>query len=213
MKICGFGIDLDVYGNPIYDESRLHYVTAIEGFSSSDLEPFTVQDKESSYVDSIVEYVKHIGPDGVRVTSSSSTMSVAKIPDGIRNQWHFHKDDVVQQSQPLEITIDLLAEHPVPIKGIMLDWQGQSIPDGYDILWAGENKRYSKALLPSLRDLGLPYGTEFNNSIPVMFGKSGQSVRYIKFIFPTGTIKDDTKLINIRFIHDWGPDTDVNDIT
>jgi len=212
MKICGFGIDLDKYGNPIYDESRLHYITVLEGFASSDLEPLTVQDNEYSYVDSIVEYVKQIGRDGIKVTSSSSTVSVAGIPDAESNQWHFSKDDVGRQSQPLEITIDLLAEHPVPIMGVMLDWQGESIPDGYDILWAGDNARYSKALMPSLRDLDLPHDIEFKGSIPVTFGKSGQSVRYIKFIFPTGTFQDDTTLRNLRFIHDWGPDTDVNDI-
>ncbi len=212
MKICGFGIDLDVLGNPDYDESRLNYVTAIEEFASSDLEPFTVEDREPSYVDSIVGYVKQTGPDGARVTSSSSTVSVTGIPDGDRNQWDFPKDDVRRQSQPLEITIDLLAEHPVPIKGIMLDWQGRSIPEGYDIMWAGENKRYVKALMPSLRDLGLPDDTGFKGSIPVTFGRSGQPVRYIKLIFPTGTFKDNTTLMNMRFIHDWGPDTDVNDI-
>ena len=212
MKICGFGVDLDVYGDPIYDESRLHYFTAMEGFASPDLEPFTVQDNESSYVDSIVEYVKQIGLKGIIVTSSSSTVAVAGIPDDERYQWHFPKDDVARQSQPLEITIDLLAEHPVQIKGVMLDWQGQSIPYGYDILWAGENARYSKALMPSLRDLALPYDIEFKGSIPVTFGTSGQSVRYIKFIFPTGTFRDDTTLRNLRFVHDWGPDTDVNDL-
>jgi hypothetical protein len=139
-------------------------------------------------------------------------MQVTGIPDGARNQWRFPKEDVRRQSQPLEITIDLIAEHPVPIKGIMLEWQGQSIPDGYDILWAGENKRYTKALLPSLRDLGLPPDTEYRGSIPVAFGSSGQSARYIKLVFPTGTFKDDTTLRNLRFIHDWGPDTDVNDL-
>jgi hypothetical protein len=136
----------------------------------------------------------------------------AGIPDGERNQWRFPGDSAGRQSLPLEITIDLLAEHPVPITGIMLDWQGQSIPDGYDLLWAGENARYNKALMPSLRDLGLPDDMEFKGSIPVMFGKSGQSVRYIKLVFPAGTFKDDTTLRNLRFIHEWGPDTDVNDI-
>ena len=213
MKICGFGVDLDVWGNPIYDESRLHYITLLEGFAASKGEPLSVQDDESSYVDSIVAYVKKIGRVGIKVTSSSSTVSVAGIPDGERNQWKFPKDVAGRQSQQIEITIDLIAEHPVPIQGIMLDWEGQSIPDGYDILWAGENARYNTATIPSLQDLERQYDIEFTGAVPVAFGKSGQSVRYIKLVFPTGTFEDDATLSNLRFVHDWGPDNDAKDIS
>ena len=213
MKICGFGIDLDLWGNPIYDESRLHYITALEGSAAPDLQQFSVQDRDSSYADSIAAYAAQIGRAGIGVTSSSADVSVAGIPDGERNQWEFPKDGTGRQSQQIEITIDLIAEHPVPIQGIMLDWEGQSIPDGYDILWAGENARYNTATIPSLRDLDPLDDGEYTGSIPVAFGKSGQSVRYIKLIFPAGTFEDDTTLRNLRFIHDWGPDNDAKDIS
>ncbi len=53
----------------------------------------------------------------------------------------------------MEITIDLLDEHPLPIKGIVLNWGEGSKPQGYSVQWSGADGRFQDGAVPKF-DIG-----------------------------------------------------------
>ncbi len=209
-KIIGFGIDLDADGDPIYDSSRLHYVTVPAQMAQAPILVDVLND-EPEYALAIADYAKLIGENGgIKVASSTHAVPASGVPDGEREQWRFNKDDLAPLSAPVEIVVDLVAEHPVPIKGVELNWQGSFVPDGYDILWAGEEGKYRIAQMPTMENLDLNKIPKYSGPIPSVFGTRGQSVRYIKFSFPPNIFKQDAVLGTVRIVHDWGPDTDAD---
>jgi hypothetical protein len=109
-----------------------------------------------------------------------------------------------------EIKIDLLDVHPLPIKGIVLDWDLCRIPIGYKVMFADADKKYYEATVPVIRLPSHYYDAQLTLPVPIRFGKSesGMRVRYVKLIFPSGSLHDTAILNDLRFRYDYGPDTD-----
>lgn len=213
-KIYGFGIDLDAQRQPIYDPSRLHYVQHPFVFAGPFIKPVMADDAEwaahsTKYVVPLKDYAKmlreHHGP---KVTCSSGLLKISGIPDGGNVRWEFFKD--VQD--PFEVEVDLLQTHPLSIKGILMTWAGGFLPVDFKVRYAPGNHEYEDATLPDLNKMAPPGQTPLI-TVPATFGDgvSGESVRYVKFVFPRGALQADATIMELRFRYLGGPWKDTKD--
>lgn len=212
-KIRGFGIDLDYStGQPIYDPTRLHWVNYGDVKELPPTAPADVcePDWDNYYaplIPKLVTYAKMLittgGPD---VTCSSPSLPISGIPDGMSIQWSFPAGT----TGPIEIVIDLMDVHPLPIKGIELSWDGSFLPRGYRVQFAATiPPQWEEAFVPDLPDLSeLP--TSPSIPVPAIFttSENGVEVRYVKLIFEN-TFQQNTILKELRFRYDEGPGIDI----
>jgi hypothetical protein len=206
-KILGFGIDLDSDGSPIYDADRLHYERDLVAVLAI-LRKVEVRDPlwERTYaplIQKLQAYVKKTGGK-IEISGPSSVVGKAGIPDGERVSWQFGPSLDRTQKKGVEITIDLLQEHPLPLLGVSLAWSG-ALPRAFSVQWAGEDGRFRTATVPELEKLDLPREAKTPIPIPVSFGKEGASVRYLKFTFPTGAFSGEALLEELSLLYDWRP--------
>lgn len=209
-KILGFGVDLDRYGSPIYDPHRLHYRK--EEFAVPEpFEPFLTKDPMWSrfyapVVQELVDYAVK-AKDGPSVTGPSSVIGRGEIPDGQTAAWVFGSELSRMQPKGVEITVDLLQDHPLLLKGIVLCWEG-ALPVGYSVRYAADGQRYQEVSPPGIGSLSrLPQQLD-TVLTPISFGEESSRVRMIQLCFPQGSLSGEAKLTELRFIYDWGPDKD-----
>ncbi len=215
-KILGFGIDLDRTGAPIYDPAKLHYVRPAPHERIVKTREVEVRDpfwKEyyAPLIPRLISYAKKVRP-GCPVKCSSEVIKANAIPDGYGVYWSFPKNIDDLEPQGVEIMIDLLDEHPLPIIGIELGWGGGYIPQGYQVQWAGAARRFWEATVPQFDPGKLPPSSKFLLPVPITFSKSGTAVRYVRLFFPRGTFRREARLEVLRFVYNWGPgkDTEYN---
>lgn len=192
-KILGFGIDLDARGNPIYTRSKLRWVRARKR-TSIDVKHPAVRDPiwESQFAPLVRELAKYskIVRHGPKVRGEG--FRPKGIPDG-RLKWIFPERGAA-------VEIDLLAVHPLPIKGLILSWEGY-IPRGIQVEWAGADRRFREVQVPELAELSGAFRGTF--PFPIVFGKTGVKVRYVRIHLPSQGRK--VTLAELRFVYDWGP--------
>jgi hypothetical protein len=142
------------------------------------------------------------------VVCSDPTLKIDKLPDGQTTQWYFPKG----LPGGVEVVIDLLDVHPLPVKGIELRWDSRFLPWNYKVQFAGADQRYSEAILPKPPTDEIPTGSR-SIPVPVMFSSSrtGVAVRYVKLIFYS-TFARDAILQNLRFRYEQGPLKDTEDM-
>ena len=212
-KIYGFGIDLNSRGHLIYDASRLHRVfyPVIHGGPQT----WAVYTKDPIWqwyqqrASKLTAYAKLMRATGEpNVVCSDPTLKIDKLPDGQTTQWYFPKG----LPGGVEVVIDLLDVHPLPVKGIELRWDSRFLPWNYKVQFAGADQRYSEAILPKPPTDEIPTGSR-SIPVPVMFSSSrtGVAVRYVKLIFYS-TFARDAILQNLRFRYEQGPLKDTEDM-
>ena len=215
-KIYGFGVDLDSSGQVIYDESRLHMVT----WPYSILPPTRIvaikdpvwEQHYEPYLPGLSAYAQLLQQVGEpNVTPSTPALQISGIPDGQQVYWLFPKG----LPGGVEVDIDLLDVHPLPIKGMELSWDSSALPADYRVQFATAGQQYQEAIVPQMPDPGqLPQGTSL--PVPAIFTTSGDGVqvRYVKLIFPD-TFEQDAILQELRFRYYQGPlaDTEVCSFT
>jgi hypothetical protein len=214
-KIYGFGIDLYVGGVPIYDSTRLHYVDA-QVFTAPnpvlpvrDILDLAWDESFAPMIPACRTYAALAARSGgPLVTSSSPRVPVEGIPDGAGTRWDFPAD----VREDVEIVIDLLDVHPLPIKGIEVSWNASFLPAGYGVQFAGAEPQYRNAQVPAVSNLRIPPNPppELAVPVPVVFSgsPSGASVRYVKFTFPSGTFTQAAAIEEISFMYEWPPWSD-----
>jgi hypothetical protein len=216
-KIYGFGIDLNSRGEPVYDESRLHFVkwpiaTASPTRVVAIKDPIWTQYYEP-YLPRLQAYARLMqqAGDEPNVTPSTPALQINGIPDGNQVNWLF------PQGLPdgVEVVIDLLDIHPLPIKGMELKWSSSALPGDYKVQFATPGQPYQDANVPKIPDPGqypgqLPSGTSV--PVPAVFASSGDGVqvRYVKLLF-LSAFNQDAILEELRFRYYKGPlaDTEV----
>lgn len=213
-KIYGFGIDLDSSGQPLYDASRLHLVPWLFVKAPPQLDPVMTTDPiwEQHYephIPPLKTYAKLLLQAGgePNVTLSTPGLPISGIPDGNEVNWLFPKG----LQGGVEVDIDLLDVHPLPIKGMQLRWDRDALPGKYRVQFSTPGQQFQEAIVPDLPNPGhLPSGTSI--PIPAIFNSSatGEQVRYVKLIFPN-TFQQDAVLQELRFRYEQGPmaDTEV----
>ncbi|MHC4545856.1 MAG: hypothetical protein ACYSYL_15280 [Planctomycetota bacterium] len=213
-KIYGFGIDLDSRGRPVYDESRLHvvtwpYATLPPTRIVAAKDPVWAQYYEP-YLPGLRAYAQLMRQAGEpNVTPSTPALPISGIPDGRQVNWLFPKGLL----GGVEVVIDLLDIHPLPIKGMELKWSGSALPGDYRVQYASAGQPYQEAIVPQMPDPSqIPQGSSL--PVPAIFTTTGNGVqvRYVKLIFPND-FKQDAILQELRFRYYRGPlaDTEVCD--
>jgi len=209
-KIYGFGIDLDSEGQPIYDPARLHTVVHPVAHISPAMKVLQTTDPiwqlYTPYIPPLIAYAKTLREQGgPEVTCSVPGLSLNGIPDGRNIQWHFPKG----VPAGAEVVIDLLAVHPLPVKGIHLRWRGDFLPKNYRVRFAGQQQEYQDASIPDMGELQLQTPSIL---VPAVFKTSedGAEVRYVKLIFQN-TFEQDAVLQELRFRYYQGPLKDTDD--
>ncbi|MFC2078878.1 hypothetical protein ACFLSZ_02750 [Candidatus Bipolaricaulota bacterium] len=206
-KILGFGVDLDASGAPLYDPDRLHYERDLL-VAAAPFKPFPTEDPMwmriyAPLVDELVEYATKTG-GGPIVNGPKPVIGEAGIPDGQSAAWIFGPELDNTYPNGFEIEIDLLQDHPLPIEGIILGWEG-AIPAGYIVRYAADGQSSQVAPLPELAvpRLSAQYAGPF--PVPIQFGEQGARVRTVHLYFPPGAFAGESKLTEMRFIYNWGP--------
>jgi len=206
-KILGFGVDLDRHGSPVYDPDRLHYERDLFVVAPA-FKPFLTKDPMWSrlyapLVQKLVEYAtKVIGGPGV--TGPGPVIGKGSIPDGQGASWAFGPELNRTQPNGFAIEVDLLQDHPLPLKGIALRWEG-AIPIGYSVRYAADGERYQDAALAGAESIRMSGQQLGGILIPIPFGKESKRVRKIQLYFPPGSVIGESQLTEMRFIYDWGP--------
>ena len=208
-KILGFGVDLNSGGNPIFDSSRLRYQTDLYAVATV-LKPIRTRDPLWSQhyavlVDRLVAYAKATGGQ-IRVDGPATVIGKGGIPDGRNVTWAFGPELDRAYPNGVTLTIDLLREHPLPVRGVSLRWTG-AVPKGSTIRYAGETGLYAEVPMPSADTLKLLQGHLQSTEIPVSFGKS-VAIRRFQLVFPRGAFGSASRLVELRLLYDWGPGED-----
>jgi hypothetical protein len=219
-KIYGFGIDLNSRGEPVYDESRLHFVKWPEATSTATRtvaikDPIWTQYYEP-YLAGLEAYARLMQQAGEpNVTASTGALKISGIPDGGQVKWGFPKG----LSGGVEVVIDLLDIHPLPIKGMEMSWSSSGLPGDYRVRFATPGQAYQEAEVPEIPDPDKYPGqlpSDASVLVPAVFARSGDGVqvRYVKLIFPR-TFEQEAILQELRFRYYKGPlaDTEVCDYT
>ncbi|MBW8041330.1 MAG: hypothetical protein FVQ85_15195 [Planctomycetes bacterium] len=212
-KIYGFGIDLNSSGEPVYDPSRLHIV--LWPFIQSPPQTRTVVATDpvwlqyyEPYLPALSAYAELIREAGEpNVISSSPALQISGIPDGQQVFWRF------PQGLPggVEVDIDLLDVHPLPIKGVELRWGSGALPGDYRVQFASAGQQYQEATVPEMPGVNqVPSGSSI--PVPAIFATTGDGmqVRYVKLIFPNNFTQD-AILQELRFHYYQGPLVDTED--
>jgi hypothetical protein len=208
-KIYGFGIDLDAAGNPIFDPSRIDTVAVPPPLAPR---PVRVVDYRraweeiyhASRLKELLAYRKRVQA-GPRITSNYGDYSRMGLPDGQQVSWTVPGADF---GKPLEITIDLLQEHPLPIHGLTLGWANGSAPTDFKVFWAGRDRKFQEAKLPAWRIKSQQYTPVRLPLLPISFGQPAPAVRFVKLVFPPTKAQEPAVLDQLYFRYDWGPDDD-----
>ena len=212
-KIYGFGIDLDDDRKPVYDESRLHYVHHPHEYIAPVPDATIFLDKDwatrARLIPELRVYAELIRKEnGPKVVCSAPQVKLPGIPDGNDIKWYFPRE----QERPIDVLIDLMAVHPLPIKGLEMTWGGQFVPKDYGVQFAEKEQKYLDATVPDLSQIKFPQQIQFF-TIPAYFSDSpsGVSVRYVRLRFPKGTFMQNAVLEELRFKYDQGPWEDAED--
>ena len=217
-KIVGFGVDLDEYGEPIYDSGRIRWIYS--SYEAPEIDPWPDIDdlawdmSFASLIPQLVNYAETLGETGPRVFPSSEHIEMPdypdlQIPDGMGVRWVFPFDLDRYEPDGVHVEIDLLEEHPLLVTGIVLGWDSLYLPHGYSVRWARADGRYQDATVPVLA--GIPPPDEPGViPIPIMFQDPGARTRHIQLTFPPGTFSKTASLEEIRFLYDWGADDDAS---
>lgn len=206
-KILGFGVDLDASGAPLYDPDRLHYERDLL-VTAAPFKPFPTKDPMwlrvyAPLVDELVEYATKTG-GGLIVDGPKPAIGDGGIPDGRSVAWAFGPELDHTHPNGFEIEVDLLQDHPLPIEGIVLGWEG-AIPTGYSVRYAADGESYQDALSRGIEPVMLSLQQPGGVLVPIPFGKASVRVRKVQLYFPPGSLAGEAKLTEMRFIYDWGP--------
>jgi hypothetical protein len=195
--------------------SRLHEETSPElsGFPSSPQQdgPQNLEDLEwdlwyAPLIDNLVRFAVTMRENGgPSVKSSVEEIQFQGIPDGMANRWVF-PTIYVYDSLELEVEIDLHEVHPIPVQQILLLWSGDELPQGYSLFWADDTHKYRRALVPNIGEGLLNFNEDGKAAIPVPveLNPRGTWVRYVKLVFPQGSLMGVRALEEMRFVFKWG---------
>ncbi|MFC2108389.1 hypothetical protein ACFLS5_02900 [Candidatus Bipolaricaulota bacterium] len=208
-KILGFGVDLDRHGSPLYDPDRLHYERDLL-VAAAPFKPFPTKDPlwlrvYAPLVNELVEYATKTS-GGPIVNGPKSVIGDGGIPDGRSMAWAFGPELDHMHPNGFEIEVDLLRDHPLPIEGVVLAWEGAK-PTGYSVYYAADGESAQVATPPGSDLLQLSSQHEEPSSVPIRFGdgEQGARVRTIRLHFPPDSFAGEVKLTEMRVIYDWGP--------
>lgn len=194
-KIRGWGINLNPDGTVYCDSSRIEDVIihAVLTYPA----PQAPDNSDSARVAAIVTYYNSTGGAVTVTTNSTTVYTGGALPDDT-NYWTIppppHPED------PVCIELDFLAEYPVGVDAITLEWT-EEIPRQFEVWWADETATFQSTTvtLPTSAPT-VPSGTVL--PLPVPFATTsadtGQPVRYIRLCIPQSVL---TRTYQVQGFH------------
>jgi hypothetical protein len=211
LKIYGFGVDLDAAGQPIYDESRLHFVD-YKYMRLVSIDPVITEDDEwdNNYA-SRVPLLKTLASklrdnNGPKITCSSNEVKCDGMPDGGGNAWSFPKGI----KEEVVILVDFLSPNALPLEGVRMFWDPDFLPQNFEVQMGDAKQNFFKT---QLTEISQYKPCSESPPVPLMasLDTPKTDIRYVKFIFPKGTFDtNEALMMDLLLPYDEGkyPDTD-----
>ncbi len=198
-KIYGWGIDLRANGTSYCDESKIG--TVVTYLSESRPPPQGPNQADSTAVAQIVMYAAST-QGSVVIASNSPIVYTGGAWPTPATPWVLPA--APHPVDPVYIDIDLLAQHPIPVNGIVLDWENGRAPNQYEVWWAAADQQihtHPVTLAPTappptgLGAVGIPTG--FGPMPPY-------AVRYLRLCFPNGALTTEYRIAGVHLLFETG---------
>lgn len=202
-KIRGWGIDLHADGTTYCDPGRI--MTIVTPFSIAYPAPIRPDEPDSFTVNTIIDYVL-TRPGPILVTGNSSQVQTGGALPGRGNHWFFTPGS--SGVDPLYAQVDLRAEHPLRVRGVVVAWKGGVVPSQYQVLWGGATGApMSRTFTPATG--GGPSPTTQEVPIPTLFGPApNYAVRYLRVSIPASAMTRPFEIAGLHLLFDYGKEDD-----
>jgi hypothetical protein len=143
-KIRGWGVILDRHGDPVFDPDRIH--TSVTMFPKATRPPFP-DHSDDVLIASMIAFAQATGGSLGTVTNSK-LVQVEGWPTDLQ-PWRIPQGP--HPVDPVAIGIDLLAEHPVPLRGITLRFK-EAVPARFLLRWADAQGNWAQRWIYRAQD-------------------------------------------------------------
>lgn len=204
-KIRGWGIDLDGDGHAVYDASRIR--TVVTYLAESHPDPTGPDTTDDGNVAQFVAY--HAQTQGnIVVTSNSTLVQTGGTIAHPQNHWII--PPAPHPVNPVYIDVDLLAQHPYPVRGVTLDWKDGRVPAQFQVWWAGQDQQiHMQTVTPATGAPPLPPGEDLPT--PIAFEPAGgHPVRYVRFCFENPVLTQPFEVTSLHYNFQVGAPEDSN---
>ncbi len=203
-KIRGWGIDLDADGNPLCDAGKIHTVVIFSLISHN--QPSGTDEPEYQTVNQVIQYFGASNGASKSVTTNASAIQTGGALPTPTTPWTIPQGPL--NMDPSYIQVDLLAEHPLPVRGIVVDWKDGYCPLQYQVWWAGQNQQIHTATVSLPTGQVPPMGTT-RIPIPTAFGPApSYPVRYLRLVFNNAFLMRSYQITGLHYLFDFGTDDD-----
>lgn len=198
-KIYGWGIDLDGGGDSYCDDSKIGTVVTYQMVAYPP--PLPPSNSDSTAVNAIVAYATATQGQ-VIITSNSPLIHPNNAWPTPTMPWMIPPGP--HPVDPVFIDIDLLQQHPIPVKGVVIDWVNGFVPSQYEVWWAGNDQQphiqpvtLNPTIFPPPNVPPLPMPTPFLPQPPY-------GVRYLRLAFHNPSLIMPYLITGVHLIFDSG---------
>jgi len=214
-KIRGWGIDLDEDGNPICDSSRIR--TVFGPFFRGEIGPGpTEDDEDSATVNKFMVYMGQTGGTKAVTTNSPLVQTAGHLPKDSGDTWVIPAG-THPVSGPVEIDVDLQANHPYAVRGVVIEWLNGIMPPTWEVWWSPQTVQiYTKTItrdpmfIPDPNTPSIPYHVRFKPPTPTL-PDTGYTLRYIKLRIPN-PVPAEYRIVGVHYLYYNGPEEDADSV-
>lgn len=195
-KIRGWGVDLDADHQPIYDASKITYVTDLDALPPvSHIVSTDKQDKTDDMASALVAY-----NETITKAKADPVRGAALALPGIDPA----RTMVLKAGPAAKLTYEMPVEFPIPLKGLRLTLEGGA-PQSLKVEAAGADGRYAVVRELNVKAVRDKMGTKAPKSITlsVMFDRV-HKMKSFRISSPKGSMTSDLKISAVEYIFDWG---------
>ena len=203
QKIRGWGIDLDADGNSLCDAGKIRTVVQLSLLGHQ--APTAPEEPDSQLVTRMGQYFLASNGASKSVTTNASAIQTGGALPTPTTPWVIPQGPL--NVDPSYIQVDLLAEFPLPVKGIVVDWKDGWVPSHYQVWWAGQDVQIHTATV----DLGTMTPPSGSSRIPIqtrLGPDPSYPVRYLRLVFDNAHLTHPYQISGLHYLYDFGKDDD-----
>jgi hypothetical protein len=198
-KIYGWGIDLHDDGDPYCDESKIG--TIVTYLQESHPPPEGPSQSDSAAVAQIVAWAAAT-QGAVTINSNSPLVFTGGAWPEPAAPWII--PPAPHPVDPVFIDVDLLSQHPIPVRGVVLDWENGFAPPQYEVWWAGADQQIHVATV-SLPPSGPPPPGVGPAPVETPFAPMPPyAVRYLRVALPNSALATEYRISGVHLLFDYG---------
>jgi hypothetical protein len=198
-RIYGWGIDLHGNGSSYCDDSKIGTVITYE--SAYYPPPQSPSNPDSAAVNQILGYAAATQGQ-VFIASNSPLVHTSGAWPTTTMPWVI--PPAPHPVNPVFIDIDLLQQHPIPVRGIVIDWVDGFAPSQYEVWWAGSDLQIHIQpvfLNPTI----LPPQGQGHVPLPVRFAPApSYPVRYLRLAFQNPALIREYRISGVHLLFETG---------